>query len=58
MKLYTSLPKALQPYYHLELEKLKVECTNNNLKKAWHHLECTQIIRQNTLRFLLMYIGK
>lgn len=46
MKLYTSLPKALQPYYQLELEKYKVECTNTNLKKAWHHLERAHIIGQ------------
>lgn len=46
MKLYTSLPKALRPYYHSELEKFKAEYANNNLKNAWHHLERTHIIGQ------------
>ncbi|SRX54323.1 DUF3703 domain-containing protein [Aequorivita sp. CIP111184] len=46
MKLYTSLPKELKPFYEIELEKYRTEYTDGNLKAAWHHLERAHILGQ------------
>lgn len=46
MKLYTSLPKALAPYYHEELRQYACSLQNGNLSKAWNHLERAHIIGQ------------
>jgi len=46
MKLYTSLPKKLKPYYDLELENYTAEYLNGNLTRAWTHLERAHIIGQ------------
>lgn len=46
MKLYTSLPKGLKPYYEIELEKYRKEYTVGNLKIAWNHLERAHILGQ------------
>ena len=47
MKLYTSLPKGLKPYYELELDKYRKEYASGNLKVAWNHLERAHILGQN-----------
>ena len=46
MKLYTSIPKGLTPYYNAELEKYQEEYSMGNLEHAWHHLERAHIIGQ------------
>lgn len=46
MKLYTSLPIKLEPFYILELERYQVEYLKGNLEKAWKHLERAHIIGQ------------
>jgi len=46
MKFYTSLPKALKPYFVMELEKYRKEYAFGNLTAAWHHLERAHIIGQ------------
>lgn len=46
MKLYTSIPKELKPYFETELEKYRVENIAGNLKNAWNHLERAHIIGQ------------
>ncbi len=46
MKLYTSLPKTLKPYYEIELEKYREEYAGGNLSVAWHHLERAHILGQ------------
>lgn len=46
MKFYTSLPKALQPHFQLELDKYRSACANGNLQTAWNHLERAHIIGQ------------
>ena len=46
MQFYTSLPKALKPYFDLELEKYRTEYISENLKNAWKHLERAHIIGQ------------
>ncbi|WP_067151704.1 DUF3703 domain-containing protein [Pseudotamlana agarivorans] len=46
MKLYTSIPKELKPYFKAELEKYKAEKTLGNLKNSWNHLERAHIIGQ------------
>lgn len=46
MKLYTTIPENLRPFYMGELEKYQVEYSNNNLSSAWNHLERAHIIGQ------------
>jgi hypothetical protein len=46
MKLYTSIPKGLTPYYNTELDKHQKEYSMGNLERAWHHLERAHIIVQ------------
>jgi hypothetical protein len=46
MKLYTSIPKGLKPYYNTELEKYQEEYSIGNLERAWNHLERAHIIGQ------------
>jgi len=46
MKLYTSIPKNLRPYFEVELEKYRTESISGNLKNAWNHLERAHIIGQ------------
>lgn len=46
MKLYTSLPKGLKPFYEIELEKYRKEYVSGNLKEAWSHLERAHILGQ------------
>ena len=46
MKLYTSIPKGLTPYYNTALEKHQEEYLMGNLDRAWHHLERAHIIGQ------------
>lgn len=46
MKLYTSLPKALKPYYEIELEKYRKQYACGNLTAAWNHLERAHILGQ------------
>ena len=47
MKIYTSLPKKLRPYFNAELENYKNEFSEGNLKNAWNYLERAHIIGQN-----------
>ena len=46
MKIVTSIPESLKPYFEVELEKYHTECSNGNLKIAWNHLERAHIIGQ------------
>lgn len=46
MKLYTSIPKTLKPYYKAELENYKNEFVKGNLINAWNYLEKAHIIGQ------------
>ncbi|MFK8161340.1 MAG: DUF3703 domain-containing protein [Lewinella sp.] len=46
MKLYTSLPSGLQPYYQEELINYEKEYLEGNLVRAWEHLERAHIIGQ------------
>ena len=46
MKLYTTLPKGLIPYYETELKLYKKELVQGNLQKAWKHLERAHILGQ------------
>lgn len=46
MKLYTSIPKSLKPYFDKELNDYRREYTAGNLSKAWKHLERAHIIGQ------------
>ena len=46
MKLYTSIPKELKPYFNTELEKYRAENISGNLRNAWRHLERAHIIGQ------------
>ena len=46
MKLYTSMPKNLKPFYNNELKNYKSELDRGNLKVAWNHLERAHIIGQ------------
>jgi|SRR5690554_226497 len=46
MKFNTKMPKSLEFYYKLELEKYKVAYTKNNFVNAWHYLERAHIIAQ------------
>jgi hypothetical protein len=46
MKLYTTIPKALLPYFEEEIKQSKTEFDNGNLANAWHHLERAHIIGQ------------
>lgn len=46
MKMYTSLPKKLKPYYTTELESYYNEYVKGNWQAAWHHLERAHILGQ------------
>jgi len=46
MKLYTTIPEKLKPYFDSELSKYIAEYENGNLQVAWHHLERAHIIGQ------------
>jgi len=46
MKFYTSIPKALLPYFDAEIKQYKTELENGNLTNAWNHLERAHIIGQ------------
>ncbi|EAR11848.1 hypothetical protein PI23P_10962 [Polaribacter irgensii 23-P] len=46
MKFYTSIPESLKPFYKVELDKYRTECSNGNLNIAWNHLERAHIIGQ------------
>ena len=46
MKLNTTMPKALLPYYRSELEAYDNQCTMGNLSLAWNHLERAHVIGQ------------
>lgn len=46
MKLYSTLPKSLKPYYDTELESYESEYSKGNLQSAWKHLEHAHIIGQ------------
>jgi hypothetical protein len=47
MKIHTSIPESLKPYFEVELEKYQTEYSSGNLKIAWNHLERAHIIGQN-----------
>lgn len=46
MKLYTSIPKGLKPYFELELEMYQLELSELRFMDAWAHLERAHIIGQ------------
>ncbi|QQX77159.1 MULTISPECIES: DUF3703 domain-containing protein [Aequorivita] len=46
MKLYTSLPKGLRPFYEIEIGKYRKEFKGGNLAAAWNHLERAHILGQ------------
>ncbi len=46
MKLYTSLPKSLKPYFDAELKEYKRHLVNEQLAMAWIHLERAHILGQ------------
>ena len=46
MAFYTLIPKSLKPFFDVELEKSKIEFSNENFKNAWNHLERAHIIGQ------------
>jgi hypothetical protein len=46
MKLYTTMPKTLKPYFNQELEAHKAHLEAGNLQAAWSHLERAHIIGQ------------
>jgi hypothetical protein len=46
MKLYTSMPKSLKPFYGAALSEFRKEREAGNLPKAWSHLEKAHILGQ------------
>ena len=46
MKIYTSLPKELRPFFEKELSDYQAQYRKSNLNIAWHHLERAHIIGQ------------
>ena len=46
MKLYTTMPKALKPYYQDEIIKAQLELSKNNLQQSWYHYEGAHILGQ------------
>lgn len=46
MKLYTTLPDGLKPYFDIELQNYQMNYASGNLKRAWSHLERAHIIGQ------------
>lgn len=46
MKLYTSIPDKLKPYFDKELREYKSEYAKGDLQSAWKHLERAHIIGQ------------
>lgn len=46
MKLYTSIPASLEPYFELELKAYHAEFAKGELNSAWRHLERAHIIGQ------------
>lgn len=46
MKLYTSMPSALQPYYRAELAIYREHYSKGNYQEAWKHLERAHILGQ------------
>lgn len=46
MKIYTSIPKKLKPYFEKELEYYRIEYANGNFKAGWNHLERAHILGQ------------
>lgn len=46
MKLYTTMPPALKPYYQDELLMAHFELSQNNLQQCWHHYERAHILGQ------------
>ena len=46
MKLYTSMPKALKPFYQSELVAAQNDLKSNDLQSCWYHLERAHIIGQ------------
>lgn len=46
MKLYTSIPDKLKPYFDKELREYQSEYAKGDLQSAWRHLERAHIIGQ------------
>lgn len=46
MRLYTTMPNRLKPYYKLELEKYRNELAIGDFANAWTHLERAHILGQ------------
>lgn len=46
VKLYTTIPKTLKPYYKVELEQYLLAFSKGQIKTAWTNLERAHIIGQ------------
>ena len=46
MKLYTTMPKSLKPYFEQELKNCKRHLHAGSFQMAWNHLERAHIIGQ------------
>ena len=46
MKLYTSIPTKLAPYFKEQIKKYSIEYNAGNLENAWMHLEKAHILGQ------------
>ena len=46
MKINTTMPKALKPYYSAELRAYQKNIENSNFPRAWKHLERAHVIGQ------------
>jgi Protein of unknown function (DUF3703) len=46
MKFYTTMPKALQPFYSTELNKANDALENKAYQESWQHLERAHILAQ------------
>ncbi len=46
MRFNTTIPKALKPYYHTELNLYKEKLAKGHFQEAWRHLERAHILGQ------------
>jgi hypothetical protein len=46
MKVYTTMPKALMPFYKKEIAAAHLSLVSSNFQNCWYHLERAHIIGQ------------
>ncbi|MEY4594258.1 MAG: hypothetical protein RIQ47_668 [Bacteroidota bacterium] len=46
MKIHTSMPEKLKPFFSKELENAKIYFLNHDYRTSWHHLERAHILGQ------------